>query len=155
MKNIEMFQQGHCECGQSAFSVQGRPLLRFICHCLICQKIYQKPYADVIVFSDSSVQLLDRETVHFQKHRLPPAVNRGLCKSCSKPVLGFMSVAPFYSLAFVPAMNLTDQTQLPPCDGHVFYHRHVQEIKDDLPKINGYWASQIFLTHKLFKQFLP
>ncbi len=39
-----------CSCGHSTFAVKGAPLLRFICHCEICQAIYKQPFADVTVF---------------------------------------------------------------------------------------------------------
>ncbi len=154
MENTPIIQQGRCTCGQSSFSVDGTPLIRFICHCRICQDLYQKPFADVVIFPEKAVKLQTTESVEFKKFRAPPAVNRGICKSCKKPVLGLMSVAPFTRFAFVPAMNLADLTQLPEAVGHVFYHRHVQEMYDGLPKVSGYVSSQLFLSQKIFKSLI-
>ena len=149
MENTPIIQQGRCTCGQSSFSVDGTPLIRFICHCRICQDLYQKPFADVVIFPEKAVKLQTTESVEFKKFRAPPAVNRGICKSCAKPVFGLMWVAPFTRFAFVPAMNLADSSQLPEPVGHVFYHRHVEEMYDGMPKINGYVASQLFLSQKI------
>ncbi|AXY56159.1 hypothetical protein CDG60_05990 [Acinetobacter chinensis] len=154
MKNTPIIQQGSCTCGQSTFSVEGTPLVRFICHCQICQDIYKKPFADVVIFPEKSVKLLEADSVEFKKFRAPPAVNRGICKSCAKPVFGVMWVAPFTRFAFVPAMNLADSTQLPEAVGHVFYHRHVNEMYDGLPKVSGYVSSQLFLSQKIFKSLI-
>lgn len=88
MSNISIHQQGSCTCGQSTFSVEGAPLIRFICHCQICQDIYKKPFADVVIFPEKSVKLLTTASVEFKKFRAPPAVNRGICKSCVRLNVG-------------------------------------------------------------------
>ena len=36
-----------CPCRAAQFTVQGRPLTRFIGHCLICQSVYKAPFADI------------------------------------------------------------------------------------------------------------
>ena len=133
-----------CPCGASAAQIAGRPLGRFFCHCTICQAVYQQTYADVTVFWGSAVQLPEPCNLQFRRYRLPPALRRG--PVCHAPVLGFLRLAPFMQLAFVPTRNLLQRAALPDPAMHIFYHRHVAEVSDGLPKIAGYWQSELAVT---------
>jgi hypothetical protein len=81
--------------------------------------------------------------LRFRRHRLPPALDRGVCASCADPVVGYLRIAPFVRLAFVPARSFASKSGLPRKSAHVFYHRRVRDVRDDLPKISGYWASEL------------
>jgi len=94
-----------CQCGRSTFTVSGRPLTRLYCHCEICNALYRQPRADVTIWWGTSVEFPDNQRIQFKHYRLPPAINRGTCPSCGMPVVGFLRIAPFVQLAFVPAMN--------------------------------------------------
>ena len=135
-----------CRCGQSEFVVTGRPAARLYCHCEICQALYRQPRADVTVWWGQSVVLAERQRVRFKHYRLPPAINRGTCSSCGLPVAGFLRLAPFVQLAFVPAMNFPRRAGLPRPSAHIFYHRRVKEERDRLPKVGGYWPSELCAT---------
>jgi hypothetical protein len=135
-----------CRCGWTNFAVSGRPLARLYCHCRICQALYRQPRADVTVWWGHSVELPRNQHAQFKHYRLPPAINRGTCPSCGLPVVGFLRLAPFVQLAFVPAMNLPRRTGLPRPSAHIFYHRRVKDGRDRSPKISGYWASELYAT---------
>lgn len=135
-----------CPCGSATFAATGKPIARFYCHCLICQKLYRRPYADVTVWWGGQVTLPAESTVNYRRHRAPPALRRGTCRSCGLPVLGTFWLAPFVELAFVPARNVKARNLLPDPVMHVFYHRRTRDIEDDLPKVNGYWPSELALT---------
>lgn len=34
---------------------------------------------------------------------------------------------------------------------HIFYHRRVADAADALPKISGYWASELAVTKAIFR----
>ena len=135
-----------CQCGRSTFTVSGRPLARLYCHCEICQALYRQPRADVTIWWGTSVELPDSQRIQFKHYRLPPAINRGTCPSCGLPVVGFLRLAPFVQLAFVPAMNFPRGAGLPRPSAHIFYHRRVKDARDRLPKIGGYWPSELYAT---------
>jgi hypothetical protein len=135
-----------CRCGRTSFAVTGRPLARLYCHCQICQALYRQPRADVTVWWGQSVELPQNQSVRFKHYRLPPAINRGTCPSCGLPVVGFLRLAPLVQLAFVPAINFSRRTGLPRPSAHIFYHRRVKDARDRLPKISGYWASELYAT---------
>lgn len=146
MTRQSITQSCTCPCGHSAFTVNGTPVLRFLCHCHICQSIYQKPFADVTAFWAGAIALPKNHSVQFKTYRTPPALKRGTCPTCSAPVVGFLRLAPFVRLAFVPSWNFSVPEALPPPSAHVFYHRRVDDAHDSLPKICGYWQSEFAVT---------
>ncbi len=139
-----------CSCGQSIFAVNGTPAFRLFCHCQICQAIYKQPYADVTAFWAGAISLPEGHPIQFRTYRPPPALRRGICPSCSAPVVGFLRLAPFVQLAFVPSRNVPDQAALPMPGAHIFYHRRIADANDLLPKISGYWRSELAVTRMVF-----
>ncbi len=137
-----MLSRCTCACGDGEVEVFGSPVLRFKCHCRICQSVYAKPFADIVAVRSNQVARPVSPALKFRKHRLPPAVSRGTCPSCNKPVVGFLPLAPFFGLAFVPAENFPASATLPEAELHTFYDRRVADVDDELPKISGYWTSQ-------------
>jgi hypothetical protein len=143
-----------CRCGAQKFEVRGTPVMRFICHCIICQKVYQKPFADVVAVKASQIVRPLPDGILFTRHKGYPNVNRGVCVSCSTPVVGFMPVIPFFGLSFVPASNFEKQSLLPKASMHTFYHRRQHDVNDDIPKVSGYWQSQLGVTQQFMSQVL-
>ena len=143
-----------CACGRSTFRVGGPPVSRFYCHCNICQSVYRQPFADVTAFWAGAVSLPGNHGIWFQRYRLPPALRRGTCPSCNAPVIGFLRLAPFLQLAFVPSRNFADPSALPPAGAHIFYHRRVDDVNDSLPKISGYWPSELAVTRAVMGSML-
>lgn len=135
-----------CTCGQSVLRVSGSPISRVFCHCRICRSVYREPFADVTGFWAGAVSLPETDSVDFKRYRPPPALRRGTCASCGAPVVGFLRLAPFVQLAFVPSRNFPDPTALPSPSTHIFYHRRVDDVNDTLPKISGYWPSELAVT---------
>lgn len=142
-------QAATCGCGVSKFNVDGVPIARFKCHCTICQSLYKKPFADVVMLWGGAIALPDEQPFTFRKYRPPPALQRATCNACGAPVVGFLRLAPFVRLAFVQCANFSNQDALPPPSVHIFYNSRVQDVADDLPKISGYWASEIAVTKLL------
>jgi len=145
-------QSASCACGQSTFKVDGVPIGRFKCHCTICQNLYKKPYADVVMFWGGAITLSEDQPITFRKYRPPPAVRRATCNVCGAPVIGFLRLAPFVQLAFSQCANLSDQSLLPPPSVHIFYHSRVQDVDDNLPKVSGYWSSEMAVTKLLLSR---
>lgn len=131
-----------CQCGQSTVAFTGPAVLRFICHCSICQKVYNKPYADIVLLKSSQVLKPADLALVFHKHKRPPAVNRGVCPSCKRPMLATMPLAPGFGMAFIPADNIPKGTALPEPSFHTFYNSRVADVDDASPKVGGYWKSQ-------------
>lgn len=144
-------QSASCPCSVSSISVKAKPFARFKCHCSICQKLYKQPYADFVVLNAKHLIIEKPETIEFAKYRLPPALNRGLCSHCHSPLVGFLRLAPFLSLAFVPSERFQDANQLPALQGHIFYHRRLSDAEDELPKFEGYWHSELAVTKACLK----
>jgi hypothetical protein len=49
----------------------------------------------------------------------------------------------------IPSANFREQAFLPEPSLHIFYHRRVADIGDELPKYSGYWMSQLALGGRL------
>ena len=123
--------------------------MRLFCHCTICQGFNRQPFADVTAFRAGNVTLRSGDQVEFRRYRPPPAARRGKCRSCSAPVVEFLRLAPFVQLAFVPSKLFPDQGALPPPALHIFYHRRLGDIADDLPKVSGYWSSELAVMKRI------
>lgn len=131
-----------CECGACSLEVKTSPKARFRCHCLICQAFNGKPYADVVAVRAKDVTLKNVGNISFKKYRSPPNFDRGLCRTCGKPVVEVAGVGPF-KVMFIPASNFAPEARLPPVQMDIFYHRHVLETHDSVPKYSGYFRSEL------------
>ena len=148
-----------CPCGDARFGIRARPFARFYCHCLICQKIYGKPFADVSVLWARDLIQAPPEQVKTARYRNPPALDRSTCASCGRPVHGVLALGPLRTFAFVPSVNVgtdvgsdVDAPDVPAPAAHIFYHRRVADIDDALPKYSGYWHSQTAVTAMLIRR---
>jgi hypothetical protein len=139
-----------CPCSQSKAHISSQPITRFVCHCSICQSLYKKP-ADFVVIHAKHVTLDKTDQLDFAKYRLPPALNRGVCAECHTPVIGFLRLAPFLKLAFIPAERFSDLTNLPEIQAHIFYHSRTKDINDENVKISGYWKSEWAVTQAVLR----
>lgn len=138
-----------CPCKTTEFLVNEQPLLRFICHCTICQSVYGKPFADILAFRMGAVTVSGPHPIHFKRLRPPPAVNRGLCSSCHAPAFGHLALLPRFGFTFVPVANAPQGTPLPAPSLHSFYDRRRGDVSDQLPKFSGYWPSQWAVSRRL------
>ena len=138
-----------CECGANRLAALRPPILRFFCHCLVCQQVYQKPYADVSMFWARDVDCAPDAPIRFKRYRSPPAVRRGSCVHCHVPVLGLLSPLPGARLAFLPSRHFDESDALPSAAAHIFYHRRVHASRDGLAKYSGYWPSQWYLMRAI------
>ena len=57
-----------------------------------------------------------------------------------------MAFGPLKMVAFVPSRNFERPSELPEPSLHIFYHRRVADATDPLPKVSGYWASEIAVS---------
>jgi hypothetical protein len=144
-----MNQDCACLCGASRFTVSGNPIGRFFCHCRICQKVYDKPFADATYFWAESIALPEDQPIEFRRYRPPPALNRGTCAKCHSPVVGFLRLVPGLTVGFVPSQNFPRPAELPAPDFHMFYDRRVADVDDSVPKVSGYWASEMRVTRSV------
>ena len=144
-----MKQTCTCPCGASRFVVDGDPIGRFLCHCTICQRLYAKPYADVTCFWAKSISLAQADAVAFRRHRAPPALRRGACRECGAPVINLLGPHPI-AVAFAPAHTFENRDALPRPSMHIFYERRVADVPDSIPKVSGYWPSEISVTRMIF-----
>ena len=146
-QNLE--QKCHCECGKTEFTIKGKPLMRMFCHCTICQEFNEADFSDVTIFLSKDVAFDQTQNIEFKQYKSPPAVDRGKCGYCHKPIIEFLNLPFFPSLTIIPSQNIEAGIYLPEACAHIFYHRRIEDIDDELPKYSGFINSQILLIKKL------
>ena len=140
--NTSLRLTGSCECGACSFELQTLPKARFRCHCLICQAFNEGPFADVVAVHGRNVSLTNEGHIAFKKYRSPPNFNRGLCRTCLKPVVEIAGFGPL-KVMFIPAKNFKESARLVPASMDIFYHRRVRDMPEGLPKHSSYFASEM------------
>tara|TARA_R110001592_G_scaffold288331_4_gene557363 strand:+ start:25674 stop:26156 length:483 start_codon:yes stop_codon:yes gene_type:complete len=138
-----------CECGKTKFTIQGEPIVRIACHCTVCQEFNQAPFADITIFLSKDVILDDKKSISLKEYKAPPAIPRGKCIACDKPVMEFLDLPLFPSLTIIPSHLIPYGPLLPKLSAHIFYHSRVADIDDPFPKISGSIKSQLALGKKL------
>lgn len=132
-----------CECGAAVVSSSVSPLLRYICHCSLCQQFNNAAFVDMTVLPASRVLAPAAGQVNFSTLRPPPNVERGVCASCNKPALERMNLPLVPQIIFVPSKNYVQADALPAPAFHAFYDSRLADADDGLPKYSGYWPSQL------------
>lgn len=150
MSNEFTPQQGSCSCYSNTYSINNKPIARFICHCTICQEFTGQAYNDVTVLLKSDVTDLNLIRTKFRRWKLPPNIKRGLCTRCNKPSIE-MGLAG--NLILIPTTNYSDVAALPKPSMHLFYNRRVEDINDDSPKYKGFVQSQTMIVKALAQGF--
>ena len=139
-------QDGSCSCYSNTYTINHEPIVRFVCHCTICQDYTGKAYNDVTVLLKSDLSELNIDKTRFRRWKMPPNISRGLCKYCHKPSI---EMAVGGNLVLVPTDNYPNPDALPEPSMHLFYNRRVNDIDDGLPKYEGFVQSQTMASKAL------
>ncbi|QLC24218.1 hypothetical protein HFP57_03690 [Parasphingopyxis algicola] len=132
-----------CSCGAARLTLTALPRHRFFCHCTVCQTVYRAPFADVTVIRADRVAIETPEAIAFARYKSPPAIERGICTNCGKPVVALADMPLSPRLAFIAAKNFDDAAALPPSSMHIHYGTRSADIDDTLPKRSGPLVSQL------------
>ncbi|QIB66881.1 GFA family protein [Kineobactrum salinum] len=153
---MESFESQHCPCacGKSVVIVKALPRMRYYCHCLTCQEFCQSPFSDNTALRAEEVEIVDESTIEFKKHQKNAVVDRGVCKHCRSPVVGFALLLPGVKAAFVPGSHYPNQAALPNPNRHIFCHRRVKDVPDSLTKHSGAFFSQAVMVPKMMLSML-
>jgi hypothetical protein len=138
-----------CGCGASRLLIHSEGRARLLCHCSICQRFNDAPFADVVIFRREEAVLADASTVDFQRYKSTMAVDRGKCRACAQPFIEYLKLPLVPAMAFVPAAVLGDAITLPPPALRLFYDKRVADVDDELPRYSGFLSSQVAATRLL------
>ena len=138
-----------CECGETQVHLAKPPMLRFHCHCTICQELYKLPFSDVTVMWAKNAVLTQGK--HIEYYRPGLLLKRGVCTQCEQPILAYMTLFPGIRLAFVPGNRYNDQSVLPKATAHIFFHRSKNQMDDGIPKHTGFIKSELVVTWLILK----
>ena len=129
-----------CPCGHSKLEIHGEPIVRFICHCTICQRLYKAPYVDANLYKLDQIELPEDSDISYGKYKRVAAIDRGLCPECNHPVMAKVGEGE-KAYGFVATKNHLDADTLPPAEMHVYYGTRVEDVDDDLPKFGNFITS--------------
>ena len=124
-------------------------MLRFHCHCTICQNLYKQPYSDVTVMWAKDAKLTKSEHIEYRRPGL--LLKRGVCTQCEQPIFATMILFPGVKLAFIPANRYDGQTALPKPSAHIFFHRSELEMDDGIGKTEGFIKSELMISWLIVK----
>lgn len=136
---------GFCQCQHAKFTIEGEPITRIICHCTVCQEFNDADFGDVTIYRKKDVKLHDESTVEFKKYMTVTGLNRGKCAACHKPAIEFFNLPLSPSFAIIPSANIHTQKTIPDPAMHIFYHRRVKDVNDNIPKFSGFLKSQLVI----------
>jgi len=132
-----------CACGAVQVSVSGA-LVRFFCHCGICQRVNAAPFGDPVFLWRHQLKVEDPAKLEWKRYRWTPInLNRGTCRTCGTLIVEHLATSPF---SVVVGRTWKDQELVPPAQGHIFYESRVADVDDDLPKRQGYFSSEFAVT---------
>lgn len=141
-----------CPCGTTRFQTRNPPRFRMLCHCTICQRFNDAPFADVLIYRAADVEMPEPDMVDFATYKPPPNVQRGQCASCKAPVIETFHVPLLPKLTMVPRPMQPPEADLPEPLAHFFYETRQSDIDDALPKHQGFLPSQLaFLKYFFFR----
>jgi hypothetical protein len=143
--------KAQCPCGEARIRIDHMPQLRFLCHCTICQQVYDRDFSDVTVMLAKHVHVSDDANISFGQYKPPPALDRGTCTSCNHPVVGFLKTPGMPRLAFIPAAVLPESPHLPPPQRHIHYGTRVKDVADSLPKTESEMMSNLVLMPSILR----
>lgn len=132
-----------CSCGATSFQTLGAPLFRILCHCTICQRFHNAPFADILAHRAEDVALPPATAVNFDTYKRPPNVQRGKCATCGQPAIAVFTAPVLPKLVMVFRSMFRSEAGLPSPVAHVFYDKRVSDVDDLYPKYEGYIRSQI------------
>jgi len=132
-----------CSCGATSFQTVGAPLFRILCHCTICQRFSNAPFADALVHRAEDVALPPAKAVNFDTYKPPPNIQRGKCATCGQPAIVVFAAPVLPRLVSIPRSMFRSDAELPSPVAHIFYDKRVSDAEDPYPKHQGYFRSQI------------
>lgn len=145
----EMIAQ--CSCGKVSYKITGPAATRILCHCTFCQTFNDAAYSDIVLYNAKRVEYDDNNPVEFTTYSKPPAVQRGKCKHCGDAAIEFFNIPLGPKMVMVPAAMLDSPTVEPAF--HMYYHRRINDVHDELPKYSGKLKNQ-YASLRLLKAVL-
>jgi hypothetical protein len=100
-----------------------------------------------------TVHLVAGHKIEFGQHKKPPALDRGVCTDCQRPVMGFMGLIPGVKLAFIPRYALGETDGLPPVSKHIWYQSRIADVDDDVVKVEGKLHSNMACLGPFYKGY--
>ncbi len=138
-----------CPCGNARLKIHAPPRFWMYCHCTVCQRFNQAPFADVLIYRARDVDRPELGAVEYDTYKPPPNVQRGKCVVCGAAAVETFRAPLLPKLTMVPRAMLPADADLPEPVAHFFYETRVGDADDELPRHEGFLPSQWAFLKKL------
>ena len=81
-----MSNAGGCLCGNVSYSVEGEPVMNFLCHCKNCQKQSGSAFSINLIYPKSHFKLLRELSKYVATSKLGRKVLRHFCSNSGSPI---------------------------------------------------------------------
>ena len=102
------------------------------------------------IFRAADVSITDEAAVVFKSYQKPPLVRRGKCVGCQSSTHEKVSIPGLPKLIIVATELLPPALKTRPLM-HMFYHRRVKDVSDNVPRLNGFVKSQSAFMFELLR----
>ena len=73
-----------CPCGNARLKIHAPPRFRMYCHCTICQRFNQAPFADVLIYRAKDVDLPESGAVEIDTYKPLPTSSAASARSAAQ-----------------------------------------------------------------------
>ena len=89
-----MSNTGGCLCGDVTYSVEGEPVMNFICHCKNCQKQSGSAFSINLVYPKPQFKHEGELSTYVDKSQAGRPLMRQFCENCGTPVFSSLPHMP-------------------------------------------------------------
>ena len=89
-----MPNSGGCLCGQVSYSVEGEPVMNFLCHCKNCQKQSGSAFSINLVYPKSQFMHEGPISSYADTSKSGSPVFRHFCTNCGSPIFSLVPTLP-------------------------------------------------------------
>ena len=89
-----MSNAGGCLCGNVSYSVEGKPVMNFLCHCKNCQKQSGSAFSINLIYPKSQFKLQGELSTYVDTSKLGRKVLRHFCSNCGSPIFSSLPHMP-------------------------------------------------------------
>ena len=89
-----MPNSGGCLCGQVSYSVEGKPVMNFLCHCKNCQKQSGSAFSINLLYPKPQFKLQGELSIYVDTSDVGRKLMRHFCSNCGSPIFSSLPHMP-------------------------------------------------------------
>ena len=129
-----MSYEGACLCGEIHYRTSDEPVFSANCHCTDCQQVSGSPYAPVMMFSSSGVEINGSPNYFRSTGDSGGEIERGFCGTCGSQLFVRLLAMPAL-LGIRPGSLKNSSLFKPAMDIYVASAQPWAHMDPDIPKV--------------------